>query len=110
MAEEEIQELQTYLERVQKELRRRERTLHHVTEKIAHLEQKLSSLSSQKSILRGHALGVVATERYRAKLRSLLATHTSEHAVAVEDVERARDRKDVIEQELAEAISSVDTT
>jgi predicted nucleic acid-binding Zn-ribbon protein len=110
MTEEDIQELQAYLERVQKELHRRETALYQVMQVIVKIEQKLASLSSHRSLLRGNALGVVATERYRTKLRYDLAIRQNERAVAAEDVERARDRKDVVEQELAEALSSVDTT
>jgi predicted nucleic acid-binding Zn-ribbon protein len=106
---ENLTELQDYLLRVLEELHKREQALYRIDNTIASLERKLGTLSSQRGVLRGDATAVVATEMFRNRVRRELVACTSERRIAQEEVQRARDRKTAIEQELAEALASVDT-
>lgn len=98
--EERRNEIVTYLERVKEELFRRQLALKAVTDTIVALETKLAKVSGNVGVRQGDALKIASTASVRRLVSEELSKKKKEEGLLREEVLRAQERKDSVEEEL----------
>lgn len=97
------EEARAYLAEVLKELRRRESALAKARAEVSAVEAKLAALSLSRGLRQGRSLSVASGESYKGTLRKRLLKLRREAAELEEEVRRARERRQLVEEELAAA-------
>jgi hypothetical protein len=93
-------EAREYLQQVLTELRRREELLAKIDAEILIIETKLHETVTSRTLREGSALRITSGESLKSVLRERLKRLKKERAVSAEDVQRALDRKRLVEEEL----------
>ena len=104
----EEQEAREYLETVLAELSRREALLAALDEEISNLEYEERQLGSGRRMFHGRAAQLAASQRHRSMLRRRIDRKRRVRKGAVEDVMRAKERKQLAEEELREIAGLAD--
>lgn len=94
------EELEQELERVEREVERREQRVSELVQEHEALQGELATLSPRRNVLSGVAMFVTAAEAQRAQLKKRLERKMAAVTQAREDLVRARERRDVLSQEL----------
>lgn len=95
-----------YLQGVIEELRRRERALSSLEKEISALRFELDRERAELHVLSGHAGAVAQREAFRRSLRERVKAKEQERTHLVEDIKRAQERKQLVEEELSRERSS----
>lgn len=91
-----------YLSRILAELREREQRLAALEERIRLVEFELAGAGMERRLIRGDAAGMAGAEAFCRSRRQQLEALRRERAEAAADVERARERRAMVEAELKE--------
>lgn len=89
-----------YLEEVVQELRRREGVLRSIEREIEELRHRLEGVQLGKSLRRGDVVRLKSAEEYRAQLKEDLKGKLRKRNEALEDIARAKSRKEMVEEDL----------
>jgi hypothetical protein len=92
-----------YLEKVEQELKKREQLLNRLNKEVSEIEYRLRQRSERRKFLDGNALKMSSADSYRRQLRTELAKKEKERDAARVDVEKARERRDMVKAELSQA-------
>lgn len=99
-AGEEAQRTAADLEKVLRELRSREERLADLEKRCAEMELKLREWSLERVVKLGDVRQVRMAEQFRGKIGADFERLSAARSEARDDVERARERKRMLEQEL----------
>lgn len=109
--EQELQKLEEYREEVLREVQARSDRLRGVEQRIEHQERLLEEI--QSSGKQGGAIGtrnILAIEAVRKKIVRELEGLRSERREAVDDLTRAQERIHLVDDEIAQLASEVDSS
>jgi chromosome segregation ATPase len=102
----EIAETREYLAKVERELALREETLEANLREQEELKRRLQSVNLERGLRRGRVDQLQAIDTYRREVARQLKRLQSRAEVLIADVRRARERRDVVLEELEELVGA----